>query len=124
MTSKKWALEFNRIIADFSGGSSGIRDEKLLSSALNRPFQTFNGKELYPSPIEKAAAIFQSIILNHPFLDGNKRIAYAFLRILLIENGFEIEASVEKQYEFVISAAKGELEFAEIKAWIIENLKK
>ena len=124
MTSKKWALEFNRIIADFSGGSSGIRDEKLLSSALNRPFQTFNGKELYPSPIEKAAAIFQSIILNHPFLDGNKRIAYAFLRILLIENGFEIEASVEKQYEFVISAAKGELEFAEIKAWIVENLKK
>ena len=78
MISKELVLNLNKIIAEFSGGSAGIRDEKLLLSAINRPFQTFDGKELYPSAIDKSAAIFQSIIINHPFIDGNKRMAYAF----------------------------------------------
>ncbi len=124
MISKKWAEEFNKIIAEATGGSSGIRDEKLLLSALNRPFQTFDGKDLYPSTIEKAASIFQSIIINHPFLDGNKRMAYAFMKILLIRDGLDIEAGQKDIYEFVISASKGRFEFEEIKTWIIDNLKK
>ena len=54
------------------GGSHGIRDEQLLHSAIARPYQSFDGQELYPTPIEKAAALCESIIVNHPFIDGNK----------------------------------------------------
>lgn len=124
MISKKLAEELNIIIADFSGGSSGIRDEGLLLSAINRPFQTFDGVDLYPSIIHKSAAIFQSIIINHPFIDGNKRMAYAFMKIFLIEEGFIINASEEETYHFVIEASKGNLNFDQIKDWIIDNLKK
>ncbi|UOB16348.1 type II toxin-antitoxin system death-on-curing family toxin [Abyssalbus ytuae] len=124
MISAKLALELNEIIIKFSGGTSGIRDENLLLSALNRPFQTFDGNDLYPSAIDKSAAIFESIILNHPFIDGNKRVAYAFLRIMLTENGIEIEATEDEKYNFVISASKGELNFEKIKNWIITHIKK
>jgi len=62
------------------GGSSGVRDEGLLLAAINRPFQTFDQQELYETPADKAAAIFESLIINHPFMDGNKRTAYVLLR--------------------------------------------
>jgi death-on-curing protein len=65
----------NILIAKF-GGSKGIRDLGILESAINRPYQTFDKNELYPDPEDKAAAIFESIISNHPFVDGNKRTAY------------------------------------------------
>lgn len=123
MISKKLAIEFNRIIFEATGGATGLRDENLLLSALNRPFQTFDGKDLYPSVIDKAAALFESIIINHPFIDGNKRMAYAFMRILLIEEGFELTATEEEKYEFVITASEGKLNFDTIKNWIIQNLK-
>ena len=124
MISKKLAEELNSIISKYSGGSSGVRDEGLLLSALNRPFQTFDGKDLYPSIIDKSAAIFQSIITNHPFIDGNKRMAYAFLKLFLFEEGFSIDASEKDTYNFVIKASKGESDFNEIKGWILDNLKK
>lgn len=124
MISKELVLNLNKIIAESSGGSSGIRDEKLLLSAINRPFQTFDGKDLYPSAIDKSAAIFQSIIINHPFIDGNKRMAYAFLRLLLFEDGLDIDATDDEKYDFVIEASKGLLDFNQIKSWIISNLKK
>lgn len=102
MISKELILKLNRIIAESSGGTSGIRDENSLLSAINRPFQTFDGKDLYPSAIDKSAAIFQSIIINHPFIDGNKRMAYAFLRLLLFEDGLDIDTSDDEKYKFVI----------------------
>lgn len=97
MISKTLAIELNKIIAEASGGSGGLRDESLLLSALNRPFQTFDGEDLYPSIIEKSAALFESIIINHPFIDGNKRMAYAFMRILLTEAGFTLDASDDEK---------------------------
>lgn len=124
MISKELVLSLNKIIAESSGGSSGIRDEKSLLSAINRPFQTFDGKDLYLSGIDKSAAIFQSIIINHPFIDGNKRMAYAFLRLLLFEDGLDIDATDDEKYQFVIEASKGKLDFDQIKSWIISNLKK
>lgn len=123
MISKKLAIELNKIISESSGGSSGLRDESLLLSALNRPFQTFDGKDLYPSVIDNAAAIFESIIINHPFIDGNKRMAYAFMRILLTEGGFELKASEEEKYEFVIMASEGKIKFESIRSWILNNIK-
>ncbi len=124
MISKSLSEKLNHIIGESSGGTSGIRDEKLLFSAINRPFQTFDGVDLYPEASDKAAAVFQSIIINHPFIDGNKRMAYAFMSMLLNEGGEELQANENDIYNFVISASKGELEFEEIKDWIKENLKK
>lgn len=74
MISVKQALAIHKIAIEKFGGSDGIRDFGNLESALARPFQTFDGTDLYPTFEEKAAAIGESIIINHPFLDGNKKI--------------------------------------------------
>jgi death-on-curing protein len=123
MISKKLAIELNKIIADKTGGSSGLRDETLLLSAINRPFQTFDGKDLYPSIVDKSAAIFESIIINHPFIDGNKRMAYAFMQILLIEDDIILHASEDEKYKFVITASKGDMNIESIREWILNHIK-
>ncbi|WP_298767093.1 type II toxin-antitoxin system death-on-curing family toxin [uncultured Polaribacter sp.] len=124
MISKKLAIELNKIISEKSGGSYGLRDETLLLSALNRTFQTFDGNDLYPSTIDKSTALFQSLIINHTFIDVNKRMAYAFMKMLLIEDGLFIDAQKEETYKFVIKASEGKMTFDEIKAWLINHLKK
>lgn len=72
MISEKEAIEIHSILIERFGGSTGVRDKELLNSALNRPYQTFEGNELYPTPIDKAAAILESIVKNHPSVYGNK----------------------------------------------------
>jgi death-on-curing protein len=109
------------LIAKF-GGLKGIRDSGILESAINRPYQTFDKSELYPNPEDKAAAIFESIISNHPFADGNKRTAYVLMRLILKEYQTDIQATQSEKYEFTISAAKGELSFEEIRKWIVNHL--
>ena len=111
------------ILIERFGGAKGIRDKGILESAIGRPFQTFDGKDLYPDPIDKAAAIFESIVSNHPFVDGNKRTAYVLMRLILKRNQLDIEVDQEVKYDFVIRAAKGELTFDKIKTWIRNNLK-
>ena len=111
------------ILLEKFGGAKGIRDKGLLESSLNRPFQTFDGNELYPTPIEKAAAIFESIITNHPFIDGNKRTAYVLMRLMLKNNNLDIDLGQNDKYDFVIKAASGQLIFDQIKTWIEDNLK-
>lgn len=123
MISKNLAVQLNKIISEASGGSYGLRDENLLLSALNRPFQTFDGKDLYPSIIDKSAALFESIIINHPFIDGNKRMAYAFMVALLNDDGFEINATEDQKYKFVIEASQGNLNFESIKKWLVKHIK-
>lgn len=100
------------------GGSRGVRDNNLLESALNRPFATFDGIDLYPTASEKAAAIFESLIINHPFMDGNKRIAYALMEVLLREGDLFLTADENEKYNFVIGASTGELRFDDIINWI------
>src|SRR6185436_4153138 len=111
------------ILIEKFGGLKGIRDHGILDSAINRPYQTFDGQDLYPDPVDKAAAIFESIISNHPFVDGNKRTAYVLMRLLLLEHELDLAAVEEAKYDFVITAAKGELRFEQIKSWIKTNLK-
>ena len=111
------------ILIDKFGGAKGIRDKGLLESSLNRPFQTFDGQELYPNPIDKAAAIFESIITNHPFVDGNKRTAYVLMRLMLKNNNIDIHLGQNDKYDFVIKAASGQVTFDQIKTWIKNNLK-
>ncbi len=112
------------ILIERFGGAIGIRDRGILESAIGRVFQTFDGIELHPSPVDKAAAIFESIVSNHPFVDGNKRTAYVLMRIILKDNNLDITARQEEKYAFVLKAAKGELSFDHIKDWIIANLSK
>ena len=105
-------------------GSPGIRDEKLLESALSRPFQTFDGKELYSTPIQKAGALFESILVNHPFIDGNKRTGYVLMRLLLIQSGLDIKAGEEEKYQFVIRVASGKSNYNDIIYWLEHFTKK
>lgn len=113
----------HEILIEKFGGSKGIRDRGILESAINRPFQTFDQKELYPLPVDKAAAIFESIISNHPFIDGNKRTAYVLMRLILLEHKLDIYADQNEKYEFVISAAKGEIKFDRIREWLTSHMR-
>jgi death-on-curing protein len=120
------SLDFALIIHDKSievyGGGKGVRDEGSLLAALARPFQTFDQQDLYPTPIDKAAAMFESLIINHPFIDGNKRTAYVLLRYTLSLFGLDIMAFEDEKYKMTISASIGEIRFEEIKLWIENHL--
>jgi death on curing protein len=113
--------QLHRILIDKFGGSHGIRDNSALQSAPARPFQTFDGKELYTSFLEKAASLIESILINHPFVDGNKRTGYTLLRFFLIQNGIDIVASQDNKYEFVIDIASGTLKYEGIVSWLTSN---
>jgi death-on-curing protein len=117
-------LNIHNILIDKFGGSKGVRDHGSLESAINRPFATFEKHDLYPTPSAKAAAILESILINHPFLDGNKRTAYVLMRLILLNYGFDIFAEQDDKYKMVISASKGDLRFDEIKQWIEIRLRK
>ena len=106
-----------------TGGSYGIRDVNLLKSALEIPFQTFGGEDLYPSNIEKAAKLLESIIKNHPFIDGNKRTAYVLFTLYLEFNNLNINATEDEKYEFVINIAQGKYSFEDILKWINAHIK-
>jgi len=106
-----------RLIDDF-GGSDGVRDESVLLSAIVRPFSGFGDTEFYPTPVEKGAAVAESIVRNHPFVDGNKRTGYALMELILRENGLFVTASPDERYDFVIQIATGEIEFEAIAQWI------
>lgn len=110
------------ILIEKFGGSKGTRDRGILESAVNRPYQTFDQIELYPRPVDKAAAIFESIISNHPFVDGNKRTAYVLMRLMLLENSLDILANQNEKYDFVMGAAKGELKYDQIKEWLTNHV--
>jgi death-on-curing protein len=123
MISIKEVLEIHSILIERFGGSTGVRDMELLDSALNRPIQTFDGIELYPYPIEKAAAILESIVKNHPFTDGNKRTGYVLARLLLMMHHLDISATEEEKYQLVISVSKSEIDFDQIKKWLQDHIK-
>ena len=111
-------LAIHAHLLELYGGLSGIREPEMLSSALARPFQTFGGEDLYPTIFDKGAAVLESIVRNHPFLDGNKRTGYAILELLLMANSLEITASEDEKYDFVIAVAEGRLDFDGIRSWI------
>ena len=115
------AEEIHKILIDNFGGSQGIRDLGSLESALARPFQSFGNEELYPSPILKAAALLESILINHPFIDGNKRTAYTLVRLFLNSNSLDFSASQDEKYDFIISTASGKNDFDSIAEWLTNH---
>lgn len=115
-------LEIHQVLVQAFGGSQGVRDKNGLKSALERPFSGFGTTEFYPSLEEKAAAIFESVIKNHPFIDGNKRTAYVLMRLVLMNFGKDLQAAQDEKYNFVIAAASGQLDFQQIVSWIRQQL--
>jgi death-on-curing protein len=110
-----------RVIAQ-SGGSEGIRDQSGLESAIAQPRMTFGGSDLYPLLAEKAAALGYSLIANHPFVDGNKRIGHAAMEVFLRLNGHGVEAPVDEQETIVLRVASGEMEREEWTRWVQEHI--
>jgi death-on-curing protein len=115
-------ISIHQKLIETHGGIIGIRDEAGLKSALSRPFQQFDFKDLYDDDLKKAASLVESIISNHPFLDGNKRTAYVILRLFLINKGFDIKASEDEKYQFIIDIASGTIHFEEIYHWLLANI--
>jgi death-on-curing protein len=114
--------ELHHRVVQQSGGSLGIRDRGALESAAFQPFHTFGGEDLYPTLASKAAALGHSLIQNHPFVDGNKRVGHAALEVMLLLNGHELSASVDEQELVVLSVASGELSREEFTEWVEQRL--
>lgn len=123
MIKQEDVIKIHTLLIDKFGGIHGVRDENSLNSAINRPFATFDQQELYPEPIDKAAAILESIVTNHPFIDGNKRTGYVLARLLLLKSRLDIKATQEEKYEIVIAVSKGECKFEQIREWITKRCK-
>ena len=106
-----------------TGGSDGMRDMGLLQSALNAPFQAFEGKEVYPSLLSKAAALCRSVISNHPFVDGNKRTGIHIMLIFLEANDVQLEYTQKELIELGLGAAAGNFDVNDIFNWLSEHCK-
>ncbi|MEH1929602.1 type II toxin-antitoxin system death-on-curing family toxin [Nostoc sp.] len=111
-------LELYHHIVEQSGGSAGISNMGGLESAIAQPQMTFAGEELYPTIVEKASALGFSLIKNHPFIDGNKRIGHAAMEVFLVLNGFEINAALDEQEQVILQVASGELGRDEFTEWL------
>ena len=105
-----------------SGGSLGLRDRGALESAVAQPQMTFGGEELYPTLAEKASALAFSLVRNHPFVDGNKRIGHAAMEVFLLLNGYELAADVDEQEQLILDLAAGRLEREALTGWIETHL--
>ena len=108
----------HQLMAEATGGSVGVRDEGLLDSAIEGAFATFDGVELYPSKEEKAAKLGYSLISNHAFVDGNKRIGVYVMLSFLELNGIHIEAADEDIVSLGLGVADGRMEQKDILDWI------
>jgi death-on-curing protein len=116
-------LELHRRVIAQSGGANGIRALGGIESALAQPQMTFDGKELYPTLASKAAAICFSLVMNHPFYDGNKRIGHAAMETFLVLNGCELVAEVDNAEQTILQLAAGKLTRDELLAWVTEHLR-
>ncbi len=122
MISKNEILQLHKLSIEKYGGACGIRDEGMLESAIARPFQTFGGEDLYGSSIEKAAAILESIIINHPFVDGNKRTGFLAMFAILKKSNLSLLANDADAYATTVSVSTGEIRFEQIVEWLKINV--
>lgn len=111
-------LKLHKLLTDFTGGSNEIRDYSLLDSALNTAFQTFEGKELYPSLEEKGARLGFNLVSNHAFVDGNKRIGLLVMLTFLEINGINLKFTDDELVKIGLSLASGQMTYENLFDWI------
>lgn len=114
----KQVIKLHEILTERTGGSSGIRDLSALQSSLENPFQTFDSTELYSSIEEKAARKGFSIVCNHPFIDGNKRIGLLVMLTFLEYNGVTLSYTNEELIDLGLGLASGEISYEQLIDWI------
>ena len=119
--SKEKVLLLHKLITEETGGDPNIRDSRLLDSALESAFQTFDGKELYPTKEEKGVRIGYALISNHAFVDGNKRIGMYVLLTFLETNGVKISPTVDDVARVGLAVAAGEMSYDDLLDWILAN---
>jgi death-on-curing protein len=115
-------LEIHDLIISSTGGSRGIRDLSALESAVNQPRQTFDQKDLYPDIVAKAAALCFSLVMNHPFVDGNKRVGHAAMETFLILNCYEIISNVDEQERVMLELAAGKMSRINFLEWLNNHI--
>ncbi len=108
-------------IIDESGGAHGVRDIGLLKSAVGRPQATFDGHDLYPNVWSKAAALMQSLINNHPFIDGNKRTAIASASLFCRRNGFRLMSEQQEIVHFALDMALKKISVEDAIKWLEQH---
>lgn len=116
-------VDLHRRLLQATGGASGIRDFGVLESALAQPKATFGGVDLYPTIVEKAAALAFSLVQGHPFVDGNKRVGHAAMETFLVLNGTEIDARVDDQERLMLDLAAGRIGRNHLIDWLRQHLK-
>jgi len=115
-------IEIHKIVIDSTGGSQGIRSLGALESALFSPLATFDGIDLYPEMVGKAAMLLYSISSNHPFVDGNKRTAFVITATVLEVNGYKTQFAQEEVVLFMLQVAQGKADQKHIKLWLEEHI--
>lgn len=115
-------IQLHEWLIQQSGGSAGVRDRGLVDSAVYQPQATFGGHELCPTLADKAAALGFSLVRNHGFIDGNKRIAHAATETFLVRNGFEITAPTDEQEDVFLRLAAGTMTRDEFLDWLRANI--
>jgi len=118
LTKEQILMIHNQLIESF-GGSKGVRDDRLLSPALESSFQYFGGKELYPSIQEKAARLCYGLVRNHAMIDGNKRIGAHAMLIFLEVNGYKLNYTQKELSDLILDVADGKKGYEDILAWIL-----
>ena len=120
LTKKQLLRLHSQLIAE-TGGVDGLRDEGMLESAMNAPFQSFAGEEVYLSLQQKAARLCFGLVKNHPFIDGNKRTGTHAMLVFLALNGIELDYTQEELSGVILSLAAGEIGHGELLRWVIEH---
>jgi len=116
--SLEQVLELHGLLARRFGGSARLRDRGALEAAVARPPMTFGGEDLYPDVEAKAAALMHSLVLNHPFVDGNKRAGAATAELFLSLNGVELTAEDEELVDITLAVARGEVSAEALAIWL------
>ena len=117
LTAEQILFIHYRLVSE-TGGAHGVRDLGLLESAVARPRQTFDNKELYKNVFEKAAALLESLVNNHPFIDGNKRTGIACTVLFLRQNGIVFSAKNAELEKFTLRVASSKVKQSEIAKWL------
>jgi death-on-curing protein len=116
-------LELHRLLVRTFGGTAGLRDRGALEAALGRPQATFGGEDLYPDLEAKAAALLHSLVMNHPFVDGNKRVGAAAAELFLIANGSEMVSGDDELIATTLAVARGELGAEALAIWLRQRVR-